>query len=39
MDEIMKQKFEGVAALVGNTPLLEIDYRYKGNRRRLFAKA
>lgn len=39
MDEIMKQKFEGVVALVGNTPLLEIDYRYKGNRRRLFAKA
>lgn len=39
MDEAIKQKFEGVAALVGNTPLLEIDYRYKGNRRRIFAKA
>ena len=39
MDEIMKQKFEGVAALVGNTPLLEIYYSYKGRQRRLFAKA
>lgn len=39
MDEAIKQKFEGVAALVGNTPLLEIDYRYKGSRRRIFAKA
>ncbi len=39
MDEIIKQKFEGVAALVGNTPLLEIYYSYKGRQRRLFAKA
>ena len=39
MDEIIKQKFEGIAALVGNTPLLEIDYSYKDKRRRLFAKA
>ena len=39
MDEAIKQKYEGVAALVGNTPLLEIDYRYKGSRRRIFAKA
>ena len=39
MDEAIKQKFEGVAALVGNTPLLEIDYRYKDKRRRIFAKA
>ena len=35
MDEIIKQKFEGIAALVGNTPLLEIDYSYKDIRRRL----
>lgn len=39
MDETIKQKFEGVAALVGNTPLLEIYYSYKGRQRRLFAKA
>lgn len=39
MDEIIRQKFEGVAALVGNTPLLEIYYSYKGRQRRLFAKA
>ena len=39
MDEAIKQKFEGVAALVGNTPLLEIYYSYKGRQRRLFAKA
>ncbi len=39
MDETIKRKFEGVAALVGNTPLLEIYYSYKGRQRRLFAKA
>lgn len=39
MDETIKQKFEGVAALMGNTPLLEIYYSYKGRQRRLFAKA
>lgn len=39
MDDIVRQKFEGVSALVGNTPLLEIYYKYRGKPRRIFAKA
>lgn len=33
------QKIEKLSSLVGNTPLLEIAYRYKGKERRIFAKA
>ncbi len=29
----------GLASLIGNTPLLEISFRYKGEERRIFAKA
>jgi len=32
-------KFRGIESLIGNTPLLEIFYSYKGERRRIFAKA
>ena len=39
MDESIKRKFDDIAPLVGNTPLLEIDFLYKGSRRRIFAKA
>lgn len=39
MDDIIRRKFEDIAGLVGNTPLLEIDFRYKGSNRRIFAKA
>lgn len=28
-----------LSSLIGNTPLLEIRFRYKGNQRRIFAKA
>ena len=35
-----KQKqFQGLSHLIGNTPLLEIKYLYKGKPRRIFAKA
>ncbi len=32
-------KINGIAGLIGNTPLLQIDLLYKGEERRLFAKA
>ncbi len=33
------EKLEGVRALIGNTPLLRIDYAYEGRQRCIFAKA
>lgn len=30
---------KSLSSLIGNTPLLEISFRYKGNQRRIFAKA
>ncbi len=33
------KKFQNVEKLIGNTPLLEIIFTYKGERRRIFAKA
>lgn len=38
MDSIGK-RFEGLSSLIGNTPLLEITFNYKGEKRRIFAKA
>lgn len=35
----MEAKFQAIAAMVSHTPLLEIAYTYKGQARRLFAKA
>ncbi len=35
----IKQKFNGLHHLVGNTPLLAINFTYKGKKRRLFAKS
>lgn len=35
----MEGKFQAIAAMVSNTPLLEITYTYRGQQRRLFAKA
>ncbi len=32
-------RIHGLASLIGNTPLLEIDFIYKGNKRTIFAKA
>lgn len=37
--EKTKQKFGGIHHLVGNTPLLAINFTYKGKKRRLFAKS
>ena len=35
----VQARFHGLRRLVGNTPLLAIDYRFRGDRRRLFAKS
>lgn len=35
----METKFQAIAAMISHTPLLEIAYTYRGQRRRLFAKA
>lgn len=35
----MSKKFDGLAALIGNTPMLEISLRYKGEDRKVYAKA
>jgi cysteine synthase A len=38
MDIMLKQKFLGLGRLIGNTPLLEINFTYAGEKRRIFAK-
>ena len=35
----IKEKIENISGLIGNTPLLEIIFEYKGEERRIFAKA
>lgn len=35
----IKNKIEGIRNLIGNTPLLEIKLKYKGEERTIFAKA
>ena len=32
-------KFKELAPMIGNTPLLELQFTYKGEARRIFAKA
>jgi cysteine synthase len=39
MNEIQIRKIEQIRSLIGNTPLLEIKFRYKGEERRIFAKS
>ena len=35
----MTDQFEQIRSMISNTPLLEIEFRYRGEKRRLFAKA
>ena len=35
----LEARFHGLKRIIGNTPLLAIDYSYQGKRRRLFAKS
>ncbi len=39
MNQDLEKRFAAIEPLIGNTPLLEITYRYKGKKRRLYAKA
>lgn len=34
-----KKQVQGLNCLIGNTPLLEIEYEYRGKRRKIYAKA
>lgn len=34
----LKKRFSSLAHMIGNTPLLEIEFKYKGQNRRLYAK-
>ena len=39
MNQELKQRFDAIRPLSGNTPLLEFSYSFRGKSRRLFAKA
>jgi len=39
MTKTIKNKIHGLSCLIGNTPLLEIKLKYKGNKRTIYAKA
>ena len=39
MNENYIKKIKGLSSLIGNTPLLEIEFLYKGRKRRIYAKA
>ncbi len=39
MDAKVAQRINGLSSLIGNTPLLAIRFNYKGQERRIYAKA
>ena len=39
VDEAIARRFEGLGRLVGNTPLLAIEFTYRGEHRTLYAKS
>jgi cysteine synthase A len=39
VNEKHQRRFQSLGYLVGNTPLLEIEFNYKGQSRKIFAKA
>ena len=39
MTSDINARFEKIRNLIGNTPLLQINFRYKGEERKIFAKA
>ncbi len=39
MEQSLHNKFEQIAPMIGNTPLLEIRFRFQGKEKRIFAKA
>jgi len=38
VDPVVETRFKGLARMIGNTPLLAIEFRYRGQRRMLYAK-
>lgn len=39
MDQKIEKKFQSLSYLVGNTPLLDIEFKYRGQTRHIYAKA
>ncbi len=39
MKQHIKDRFDGISSLISNTPLLDIELKYKGETRHIFAKA
>ena len=39
MNQEIARKFDQIEPMIGNTPLLDISFTYKGNQRHIFAKA
>ena len=39
MNKIMQERFDGISAMINNTPLLELSLHYKGTERKVYAKA
>jgi cysteine synthase A len=39
MYDVVKQRIEGISSLIGNTPMLVIHFRYKGEERTIYTKA
>jgi len=39
MNENQKKRMQGLSTLIGNTPLLAIEFEYKGTTRKIYAKA
>ena len=39
MEKTLSKRIQGISCLIGNTPLLAIEFEYKGTRRTIYAKA
>lgn len=39
MNQTVEQRFQNIVSLIGNTPLLEITYCYRGREQKVYAKA
>ncbi|MBE0647206.1 MAG: cysteine synthase family protein [Bacteroidales bacterium] len=39
MTDSYMQRIQGLSTMIGNTPMLSVDFKFKGEKRRLFAKA
>lgn len=39
MEQDVKERFEAMASMIGNTPLIEFSLRFRGEKRKIYAKA